>query len=1253
MHFSPLSRPLSSLLLASILFTATSVHSQLPNMRSMPAEYEALVTRLRNAEPMQYDFSNAVLSDVLRFLATDAGISFFSLPNDSTQGSSLVTFSISASPFKVLETLCKANGLAIIPDNDIWYIRPADDRELIGKSYEVRHNALERVEKITGAGLLGSGGAGGGGGANTSAAGLSLQGPTDSFAVQRSEIINSIRSILDLPPEEVELALNGMGGAGGGMGGMMGGMGGMGGGMGGMGGGAMGGQQNPNAAAMASNSNELSAWRRPKVIWMSDSNTLYVVATRLQHLWVEGFLEAADKVQPMIAIEVKFLETNRDPRREFGVDWTGTFENGTFRQVTEVRPETGPDGTTFNAVTQELLPTSGGFRTDLAPLLTGVDLNDIANTLQWPQFSLLSAQDVNVKLRALLRDETTTTTSYPRMVTLNNREVQIRSVVNQPVLAASSSATLGTGATTTNAIEYLPIGTVLNILPKKMESDKVHLNMAITVSTIIGNEIISGNPYPIASSRVYSAPVEVNSGYTVAVGGLNEARERDGETGIPFLSRIPILGYAFKYKNRARNQKNLLLFITPTLIDARDGGLPDEPQAVKPIKPDGMPSTPQIDQENGVLIGGADAVPNAVAYMEREFNIIEQTVAESRGTDDDTKKLKELGTAIDHLRGQIEAIQLSEPHRAEEMRRYDHVEEPQPSVLPGGKASKKTSSTGHPSQAIYDASMVAAASKRMSSNAWLRPPKNTGTAEAKEHGSGAGQRIACSATPSPSARCRFTTSSKKKTHKKVFVCNGSACLCAGTQDQLHHELETHFKTPGNRPHLLPRPLPRRRRLPIPGPQLLRPARQLPRRTLHPNRQGRLKDRYAVVSLSNPPAHRRVPRHRRLLRPLQRAHRWQDRDWLAAELKDSGLRGRGGAGFPLHLKWQSCRETPARIKYIVCNADEGDPGAYIDKYLMEERPHSVLLGMMVGRLVRRRQTPACSTSAPSIPTPSRIINEAIEDLRAAGLLGKNIQGSGFNFEFKTIKGRRRLHLRRGNRPARQHRRSAPRGPRAPAVPHRRRPLPQTHHRQQRRDLRQPPRHPHPRWQKLRPNRHPQSHRTKLLSLDSHFVKPGIYEVAMGTPLAGRHRTRRRLQNPSRPCKSAARSAASCQSATSAGSRSISKVSNKPASCSATPASSASRNDADDRVHPAPVPVHRRRKLRQMLPLPPRQHPRQGIDRQSPRRRRLQNRPRAADRPARHHGAHQPLRPRRRRAAADQKRPSTPNTSSETWPSSTFL
>ncbi len=62
----------------------------------------------------------------------------------------------------------------------------------------------------------------------------------------------------------------------------------------------------------------------------------------------------------------------------------------------------------------------------------------------------------------------------------------------------------------------------------------------------------------------------------------------------------------------------------------------------------------------------------------------------------------------------------------------------------------------------------------------------------------------------------------------------------------------------------------------------------------------------------------------------------NRDALFTELEKSKLRGRGGAGFPLSFKWQSCRDVEGDVKYIVCNADEGDPGAYIDKYLMPVR-----------------------------------------------------------------------------------------------------------------------------------------------------------------------------------------------------------------------------------------------------------------------------------------------------------------------------
>jgi type II secretory pathway component GspD/PulD (secretin) len=619
------------------------------NPQQTSAQYDSIATPLRQGAPNQYDFSQAMLGDVIRFLATDSGIPFISLPQDSPEASKLTTFSIKAAPFAVLETVCRANGLTVIYENGIFYFRPADDRELIGKSYLIRNNALERVEKVSSGGMGGGGTTGGGGSAGSSgggggggmSSGLNLQGVQETFSMKPSEIIRDIRDLLGLSTDET-----GAEAAGGATG------------VGGLLSGITGGAVDPMSKAM--NSNELSSYRKPKVIWKSDSNTLYVVATRLQHMWVEDFLKVADQPQALIALEVKFIETSRDPKREFGIDWGGTFENGSFNQVKDVK--TGVDGTT---VTFNQVQTNGGFRTDLANLWSPTDLNAAGGALGWPALGILSAQDINVKLRAMLRDEETQTTSYPRMVTLNNREVAIRSVVNQPVLDGQSSATVGAGATTSQSIAYLPIGTVLNILPKRMDGDRILMNMAVTVSSIVGTEVISGNPYPVASSRVYSAPVEVDSGYTVAVGGLDEAREREGKSGVPFLQSIPLLGKAFKYDSKSKNHKNLMLFITPTIINAREGGLPAEPQSVIPQRPGRhTPNIPQVDPGTGSLVGGLPALSNAVSYLERETDILHHTLYESRITPDESRKLKELKIAVDQITLNCDSLRSQNPGQA-------------------------------------------------------------------------------------------------------------------------------------------------------------------------------------------------------------------------------------------------------------------------------------------------------------------------------------------------------------------------------------------------------------------------------------------------------------------------------------------------------------------------------------------------------------------------------------------------------------
>ena len=124
--------------------------------------------------------------------------------------------------------------------------------------------------------------------------------------------------------------------------------------------------------------------------------------------------------------------------------------------------------------------------------------------------------------------------------------------------------------------------------------------------------------------------------------------------------------------------------------------------------------------------------------------------------------------------------------------------------------------------------------------------------------------------------------------------------------------------------------------------------------------------------------------------------------LIATLKDSGLRGRGGAGFPTGMKWEFCKDQEVTTKYVVCNADEGDPGAFSDRYLLEEQPLKVLFGMVIcayiisskqGFLYIRGEYPESIT----------ITNDALAKLRELGLLGDNILGTGFDFDMNVVEG----------------------------------------------------------------------------------------------------------------------------------------------------------------------------------------------------------------------------------------------------------
>ncbi len=122
--------------------------------------------------------------------------------------------------------------------------------------------------------------------------------------------------------------------------------------------------------------------------------------------------------------------------------------------------------------------------------------------------------------------------------------------------------------------------------------------------------------------------------------------------------------------------------------------------------------------------------------------------------------------------------------------------------------------------------------------------------------------------------------------------------------------------------------------------------------------------------------------------------------LLAEIRTANLRGRGGAGFPMAFKLERCRDTPGDRKYIVCNADEGDPGAFSDRYLMEQRPHLVLFGMMVAGYIAGAETGVIYIRA-EYPESVEAMSRAVMELERRGLVGQDIRGSGFDFRFKVM------------------------------------------------------------------------------------------------------------------------------------------------------------------------------------------------------------------------------------------------------------
>jgi NADH-quinone oxidoreductase subunit F len=341
----------------------------------------------------------------------------------------------------------------------------------------------------------------------------------------------------------------------------------------------------------------------------------------------------------------------------------------------------------------------------------------------------------------------------------------------------------------------------------------------------------------------------------------------------------------------------------------------------------------------------------------------------------------------------------------------------------------------------------------------------------------------------------FTRPSNKG--KKVFVCNGTACLCAGTQEKLKEDLSKHFEAEEIG-------------------EMCCLGRCHENSAFHYNghnysgkqefagsfngKSGSMscENNYRVASLGKGILTRSAHSLDECKSTLLQLLKTPPEDVLH-EIKTSGLRGRGGAGFPIGIKLEGCRKAQGDRKFIVCNADEGDPGSYSDCYILEKQPYALLLGMLIAGYVAGAERGVIYIRY-EYPESIDVNKRAVEDFRQAGLLGDRILGSSFNFEFKIIEARGAyicgeetalLASIEGQRPEVRVRPPYPVSyglfgkPTAVNNVETLANLP---------------------WILMNGGATyaaigtAKSTGTKLLSLDSAFNRPGIYEVDMGTPLA---------------------------------------------------------------------------------------------------------------------------------------------------------
>jgi type IV pilus assembly protein PilQ len=294
---------------------------------------------------------------------------------------------------------------------------------------------------------------------------------------------------------------------------------------------------------------------RSTVIPDNRTSQLIINTTEKEVDNVLGLIEKLDTATKQVLIEAKLLETSKNPTTIKGIDWSGTLSEQKFSFGNNL--QSGPVGAGLS---------------DNKPLATEFPklMVDTARGFN-PATAFLDADGVSAVLSFLNTDSDTEVVATPRAVTLDNQTATLAVTKAVPIFQITpGSANSPAGAT----ITYTNLGVILNVTPRIAADNNISLRVIPEVSNIdsVDSQFINGevNTANIYAIRRIDTAVMIPSSHTLVMGGLVNDNKTKTWIKVPVLGDIPFVGMAFRRESKSRNKQNLLIFITPTIVDDGD-----------------------------------------------------------------------------------------------------------------------------------------------------------------------------------------------------------------------------------------------------------------------------------------------------------------------------------------------------------------------------------------------------------------------------------------------------------------------------------------------------------------------------------------------------------------------------------------------------------------------------------------------------------------------------------------------------------